>query len=204
MVKSNLTYDVFVSYNREDSRIAAEVAEVLQSYDLRVFTDTEIGAGERMEDALWEAIAESQAFIAIIPEREPSAWTAFEFGAATAWNKPVYAIASNPSSTRLPAPLHRLAVFPPSRIEEIAQDIKRSLKPLTESEKSVLIDEYHRIGLTVDQLLLQPAQLAKLTRNFKRRTGRQIASEELVRMLLRLRKMRALGGTRADKPPRTK
>ena len=131
---------------------------------------------------------------------EPSAWIALEFGAAKAWNKPVYAIASNPSSTRLAVPLGGMVVYSPSRIEEIAQDTKRSLGSLSDSEKSVLIGEYHRIGVPVDELLLQPRHLSRLTKQFHKRTRRQATSEEPVRMLLRLRKQGALRGTIKKRP----
>jgi TIR domain len=192
MAKTTPAYDVFVSHSQRDAGLVAEIARIMRSYDLTVFTNADMTAGERLEDQLWEAIAESQAFVAVVPEAEPIASIAFELGAAKAWNKPVYAIASNPSSTHLAVPLGGLMVYSPSRIEEIAQDIKRSLGSLSDSEKSVLIDEYHRIGEPVDELLLQPKHLSRLTKQFHKRTRRQVTSEELVRMLLRLRKQGAL------------
>jgi hypothetical protein len=192
MAKAKPPNDVFISHSHEDAGFAAEIARMLRSYDLKVLTDAEITAGDRIENALWEAIAESQAFVAVIPETEPSASTTFELGAAKAWNKPIYAIASNPSKTQLPVPLQGMVVYPPTRIEEIAQEIKRSSKSLSDEELSVLVDEYNRIDLPVDQLMLQPNDLTKLTKQFQKRTKRQIASEELVRLLLRMRKKGSL------------
>ena len=89
---------------------------------MRVFTDAEVVPGESVENAIWEAMSESQALVAIIPETDPSAWIAFELGAAIAWNKPIYAVASNPATARLPVGLQGIMIYPPSRIEEIARN----------------------------------------------------------------------------------
>lgn len=202
MIKVKTIYDVFLSRSQRDAEFAEEVTRIMQSYGLKVFTSAEITKGEQIEDALWEAMAESQAFVVIISESEPSALAIFELGAAKAWNKPVYAIAFNPSSTQLAAPFHGLAIYPPSRVEEIAQEIKRSLETLSDSERSVLIDEYFRVGVPLDQLMLQPSYLSRLTKQFRKRTKRQIASEELVRMLLRLRKKGDLREPKAKKVPK--
>jgi hypothetical protein len=155
---------------------------------LRVFTDAEVVAGQSIEDAIWEAMSESQALVAVIPEGDPSARIAFELGAAKAWNKPIYGVASNPAASRLPAGLQGMIVYPPSRIEEIAQEIKKMSGLLSDAEQKVLVEEYHRIGVPVDQLLLQPNELSRLTKQFRKRAKRNVASEELVRTLLRLRK----------------
>jgi hypothetical protein len=120
----------------------------------------------------------------------------------TGWNKPTYGILFDPSSTRLPAPLRGLAVYPRSRMDEVAEEIKRSSDLLSDEETAALIDDYHRIGVSVDQLALQPAQLARLTRQFKARTKRQVAGEQLVRMLLRLRKGGALLAAAKKRQPK--
>src|SRR5947209_5323574 len=140
MAKDKATIDVFISHSHRDTAISAELARVLQSYDLRVFTGPEAIAGQSIEDSIWEAMSESQAFVAVIPETEPSAWIAFELGAAKAWNKPIYAVASNPAAARLPAGLHGMTIYSPSRIEEIAQEIERSLGMLSETDQAMLIE----------------------------------------------------------------
>src|SRR5580704_7264515 len=99
MPKAKTTIDVFISHSHRDAAISAELARVLRSYDLRVFTDAEVVGGQSIEDAIWEAMSESQALVALIPEGDPSAWIAFELGAAKAWNKPIFAIASNPAAS---------------------------------------------------------------------------------------------------------
>jgi hypothetical protein len=201
MVKAAAPYDVFVSYNRRDADLARQIAQTMQSYGLNVFTDADLESGKRNENTLWEAIAESQAFIAVIPETQPSASIVLELGAAKAWDMPIYAILADPSSTRLPTSLRGLLVHSPSRIEGIAQKIKQSLASLTDSEAAVLIDEYERIGVPVDRLSLQPEDLSMLSDQFKRRTSRQMAPEQLLRMLLRLRKQGALQDAKMKKRP---
>ena len=57
--------------------------------------DAEADTDQSFENLIWEAMSESQALVAIIPETDPSASIAFELGAAKAWNKPIYAVASN-------------------------------------------------------------------------------------------------------------
>ena len=66
----------------------------------------------------------------------------------------------------------------------------------------MLIEEYHRIGATVDQLLLQPQELSTLTKQFKKRTKRNVGAEELVRTLLRLRKRGKLRPSNTGKRPK--
>jgi hypothetical protein len=188
MARRKSTFDVFISHSRREAGISAEIARVLRSYDLKVFTDAEVGVGQTIEDQLWEAISESQAFVAIISETDPSASIALELGAAKAWNKPIYAVAANPATARLPVGLQGMTIYPPSRIEEIAQEIKKASGLLSEADLALLIEEYHRVGVPVDQLLLQPTLLSKLTKQFKKRAKRNVGAEELVRTLLRLRK----------------
>ena len=167
-----------------------------------MFTDADVDVAQAVEDVIWEAMSESQAMVAVIPETDPSAWIAFELGAAKAWNKPIYAVATNPATVRLPVGLQGMTIYPPSRIEEIAQEIKKASGSLSDSDEAILIEEYHRIGVPVDQLLLQPKQFSTLTKQFKKRAKRNVAAEELVRTLLRLRKrgeLRQLHTTRRPK-----
>lgn len=192
MAKTKPTYDVFISHRHEDAPFVREITNVLRSYDLQVFTSDEVPVTGKVEDVVWDAMAESQAVVAVISGNEPNALLLFELGAAKAWNKPVYGIVSDPSSTRLSASLHGLAVYPVSRIEEVAQEIKRSAESLSQSEQGLLVEEYQKIGVPVDQLALQPHHLTQLTKRFARRAKRQTSGEQLLRHLLRLRKQGSL------------
>ncbi len=197
MVKGNTSFDVFITHNHRDAAISTDLARILRSYDLKVFTDAEVVVGENTENAIWEAMSESHALVAVIPETDSSASFTFEIGAAKAWNKPIFAVASSPTA-RLPAWLKGLTIYPPSRIEEIAQEIKKLSGSLSESDRASLVEAYRNIGVSVDQLMLQPEQLSELTRQFQKRTKRTVAAEELVRTLLRLRKRGKLRLARAN------
>lgn len=202
IMSKNKPCDVFLSHDHQDSDRAAELCRLLHAYGLEIFTEANAVTGKPAEDTLWDAMAESQALVAVVPEGEPSPTMLVELGAARAWNKPTYGIVFDPASTRLPASLRGLTVYPRSRMDEVAQEIKRSSDLLSDAEIAVLIDEYHRIGESVDQLVLQPAQLARLTRQFKARARRQVPGEHLVRMLLRLRKSGALLATPKRRQPK--
>jgi hypothetical protein len=200
MSKAKLVYDVFLSYSPQDAKFAAEVARVLELSDLAVFDAKTMLQGKRMEETLWEAMAESQALVMVVSAAEPSASSLFELGAAQGWNKPVYVVVADPASARVPTFLRESPVFPFSRLEEVARAIKNSSGVLTDPEKIVLIEEYQRIGEPVDQLLSQAALLSKLSRQFKKRAKRQVAPEELLRTLLRLRKRGDLPTTAKKRP----
>jgi TIR domain len=195
-------YDVFISHVQDDAAIAARVAAAMKAYGLQVFTGTESVPDESLEDVIWEALAESQAFVLIVSDSELNGVPAFELGAAQAWKKPIYAIATRPAVTPLPVPLRGIPLFPLSRIDEVAQKVKQSLMSLSLSETSILVDGYREIGIPVDELFLEPEHLARLTHEFQRRAGRHLASEELVRMLLRLRKAGELRTSKARKAPK--
>src|ERR1700761_8199908 len=112
MIESKATYDVFLSHSQRDAAFASDIAHVMQAYGLKVFTGAEVPVGEPIEDAIWEALAESHAFVVIVPDSEQNVFPAFELGAAKAWNKSVYAVASNPTATSLPLSLRGTVVYP--------------------------------------------------------------------------------------------
>ncbi len=191
--KSETTYDVFISYDHRDFRIAEEIAEVLRSYGLTVFLDSsQVETGSRIEDVIWEAMAESHALVAVISDDATWSSRAFELGAAKAWNKPIYCVASGPTFPNPPAALQDAAILPLSRIGEVAQSIVQSTTPISDADKQHLADAYQKIGISADQLALQPQQLAKLVRLFNRKSRRRMSGEQVLWLLLRLRKSKAL------------
>src|SRR5438270_10877984 len=96
MAKRKHPCDVFLSHRRQDAELAADIARVLQSYDLEVLTDADAAQGQRLEDALWEAMAESQALVAVVPDGVPSPWVLGELGAAQARNQPADGVLFGP------------------------------------------------------------------------------------------------------------
>lgn len=189
MVKNNATYDVFIAYDHRDAADAQAVADVLHSHGLNVFFDAQqLVAGTNLEDATWEAMAESHALVVVLPKQINSSWLAFELGAAKAWNKPIYAVSAYSSHQNLPATLRKVQILPTSRTDEIARRIATTTDPLTDDDIKHLRDAYIAIGLSVDQLLLQPKQLAKLVKHFNKTSGRHMAGEQVMWHMLRLRK----------------
>jgi hypothetical protein len=200
MGKSKPTCDVFISHNSQDKQFAVEIAEVLRSYDLQVFIDSEIPVGSKIDDAIWDAMAESQALVAVVSAAEPSAWLAIEMGAAKAWNKPMYGIVSEPSLVRVPSAFHDLLLFPRSRIEDVALEIKRSSEPLTKAEIDVLIESFLLKATPVDQLFFQPQSVSEIIEEIQSQTGRRIPSEQVLRTLIRLRKQGQLPRIEKSRP----
>lgn len=189
------TYDVFISHSAKDTSLAEGIAETLQAHGLQPFTPFNLPLGTNIEEALWQAMAESQALVVVISTPEPSANIGFEIGAALAWGKPIYVIVTDPATTQLSrmvlgAP--GVQLYPPSRIDEVAEQIKQAQDDFTAEEIKELIKEYRNIGLSVDRLALDSGRLSELARNFHKRTKRQVPGERLLWLLLRLRKHRVL------------
>jgi len=184
------TYDVFLSYPMTEAALADQVARALQQAGLDVFHDRfEIEAGENYRDALWRAVAESAALIAIVPSEGPLAsFVVFEIGAFKAWRKPIYVIQAAEGSIKLPSYLADCPVYPVSRVNDVVESIKRGLSSLTEDDRALLLGLYGRLGRPPDQLLADPAAIDALAREFYAKCGKMVPGERLVRELLTLRK----------------
>ena len=181
-------YDVFIAHSAADARSAADLAAVFRANGLEPFTGEEISPGDDVSDVVWEALAESKALIAVISRSELSSSVALEIGAAQAWNKPIYAVVTDPASIRLPASLARVRHITPSAIEEVIFDLKRSAEALTAEEENVLAELYTESGVPVDAFFLDHYQLRKLTEKFNKRAGKAVRGEKLLYELLRMRK----------------
>lgn len=189
MPSNKSTYDVFISYSHKDRPLAAQVADVMGTYGLDVFYETaDVKPGTKFEDTVWDAMAESRAFVVIIPAESSVSSMSFELGAAKAWNKPIFVVASQHALTPLPTALHGAQVYPMSRVNEIAESIARSTAPVSEHDKKILVETYMDIGLPVDQLVLQPRKFAEFVKRFNKRSQRQLAGEQIMSSLLRSRK----------------
>jgi len=190
---ANTTCDVFISHAASDSQTAADVAESLQSFGLQSFYPGEVEPGRDLSEAIWQALAECRAFIAVVsPETPTHAMGMVELGAATAWNKPVYLLINGPSATRLPAVLQAYRAYPINRLDEVSHSIRASFDPLSAQELDILRESYLEAGLSVDQLVQSPEHMRKLTHRFSRQSGHDLTAERLLSELLRLRKMAQL------------
>lgn len=182
------TYDVFIAHGAADAQAAADFAVVFRANGLEPFTGEEIGHGDDVSDMVWEALAESKALVAVISRSELTPSVALEIGAAQAWNKPIYAVVTDPATIRLPASLAHVRHITPSGIEEVIFDLKRSAEALTAEEEGVLAEIYSESGVPVDAFFLDHNQLQKLTEKFNKKSGKAVRGEKLLYELLRMRK----------------
>ncbi|MEO8494359.1 MAG: toll/interleukin-1 receptor domain-containing protein [Planctomycetota bacterium] len=186
---ANTTYDVFISHAASDRELATEIAGSLESVGLETFHTGTVQAGSDLGEAIWQALAESRALIAIIsPDIPTNAMGMVEIGAAAAWNKQIFLLINGPSSTKLPPALSSYPVFPLNRLDEVIQAIRTGFEPLTDSERTVLADIYSVHNTSADQLSHSPKALRELTGNFNKQTNRQFSGERLMWELLRMRK----------------
>lgn len=181
------TFDVFLSFPASESKHAADVAKQLREQGLDAFNVHDVASDRSVEDAVWEALAESMAVIAFIPTDGPTANMTFEMGAARAWHKPIYAVASDLSISRPSSMFSSLRIFPITRIDDIVRSIKAS-RVLTEEDRVELGSAYVSTRIPVDQLFTDPAGLETLVQDFRTRTGKSVAGELLLSELLRMRK----------------
>ncbi|MEX0728324.1 MAG: hypothetical protein WD065_18785 [Planctomycetaceae bacterium] len=191
---------MYIAYEHRDEKVAEKITEVLQSYEFSVFRGMNETEGSVDENSVWEAMAESRAVVAVIPDDATLSAMAFELGAATAWNKPIYGVTSRTTLAQMPHAWRNMKLFPMSRIDEVAQLILRSSQPISEHEVEQLSECYVKIGIPADQLALQPNSLAELVRKFNKMTKRQMSGEEVLSLLLRLRKRQALPSLKMRSP----
>ncbi|NLS98000.1 MAG: toll/interleukin-1 receptor domain-containing protein [Planctomycetaceae bacterium] len=183
------TYDVFISHASSDSHLAADIAEDLESVGLEPFHAGAMGPGTDVGDAIWEALAESRAVIAIVsPDVLPQAMGMVEIGAAVAWNKPIYVVMNGSASTKLPVALSSYPVYTVARLGEVIQQIRTGFEPLNESERGALAEVYRNLKTPADQLSQSPKALRELTATFNRTVRKQFSGERLLSELIRMRK----------------
>jgi hypothetical protein len=204
MAEASKICDVFISHSIEDARLAGEIADACRASGLDAITYAELLPVTNVSDALWEALAESRALLAVLSRSGPTPSMAIELGAARAWNKPIFGVLPDPTFTDLPPSLSGVHLYPLGRVEDVISVIKLSNKELTDEDRSLLAKLYTEIGVSVDQLALDPRQLEELVEQFRAGAGKAIAGERLLSELLRLRKQGKLtkGRPRVRSKPR--
>jgi hypothetical protein len=205
MADVSKTYDVFVSHSADDARLAGEIANACRANGLNAITFAELLPGTNISDALWEALAESRALLAVFSRSGPTPSMAIELGAARAWNKPIFGIVADPTFTDLPPGLSGIPLYPSGRVEDVIRAIKLGGKELSEDDRSLLAKLYTEVGVSVDQLALDPRHLEELVTRFAASTGKAVPGERLLWELLRMRKQGKLvrGRLRDRSKPRT-
>src|SRR3954468_14285010 len=127
MVNVSKTYDVFISHSAGDAKLAMKVAKACREVGIEAVTSREVLPTADTSDALWEALAESRALLTILSPSGPTASMGIEIGATRAWNKPIYAIVTDPSLTRLPVALTGIDLFTTGRVSDVIKAIKSSV-----------------------------------------------------------------------------
>jgi hypothetical protein len=192
MKQQQTTYDVFLSSSLAHAKTAEMVARALREAGLDVFVPGEVAPGGKLRDALWQALAESSAFVAVIgPEQIPPANLMVELGAAMAWYKPIYVVHTATESIQLPDYLADSPAYPVSRIDDVVQSIRQA-ELLSAQDLQLLCEVYAKAGTPTDRLLRQPASLEELAAKFEAASGKRVPGERLVHALIRLRKGGAL------------
>lgn len=189
MATATTTWDVFLSHSFADNEVVNDIVDALEHAGLETFHYGELTPGQDMSSAIWDALAESRALIAVVtPDTPLNATGMVEIGAATAWNKPVYVVVNGSSSTQLPTPLKQYQAFPRNRINEIVGKIRHDFEPLSDDEKDALAGCYQELGVSADQLSQSPSDLRELVTKFHHKTHKHLSGERLLSELFRLRK----------------
>jgi hypothetical protein len=188
MAKTDKPFDVFISYSAPDAALVLEVANRFRAADLEAFTHADPLTGPIDGDLLWEALAESRAWLAILSPSGLTPSMAIEFGAARSWNKPIYAVATDPASTRPPRALSGIRLDSIGRLPDIIQDIKANVRQLSDEDRDFLAQLYAEKGIGADQFALHPEELEDLAERFHKARGKNVPGERLLSELLRLRK----------------
>jgi hypothetical protein len=181
--------DVFLSSSAIDEEAAELVDAALTEQGLDVFRPTKVQPGTNLQEAVWEAIAESAAMVVILPAVGPVSSNALvELGAAMAWHKPIFLVSPSPTPKYLPTFLQEQPVFPIQRLDDVVHLIKSGLSPLSEENIARLTRIYHEMGIPADQLLKKPAAIDLLAKKYNAAASSIIPGEQLISQLFRLRK----------------
>lgn len=188
MASASKTYDVFISHAAKDAALAMEAANACRGVGVEAVTNGELIGEADAGDALWEALAESSALLTILSPEGPTPWMGIEIGAARAWNKPIFAVVTDPASTRLPDVLTGIRLYTVGRLPDVVRAIRASVQELTEDDRASLVRLYAESNTSVDGLASSPRKLNELARMFERRRGKVVPGERLLSELLKLRK----------------
>jgi hypothetical protein len=189
--------DVFLSFPQSETAWAAAVERRMLDAGLSVFVARDVpGLDADAADRTWDAMAESAAVVSLARgPRETSPSLLFEVGAAMAWNKPVYVVYAGDPPADLPKYVNDFGVFPADRIDHVIGLVRNGEPSMTERERDALVRAYKSVGVTIDQMLLEPAKSDQLVRAYRRNSKSRIPGEQLFRELLHMRKRGQLVST---------
>jgi hypothetical protein len=181
--------DVFLAASQHDEGVAGVVRRAFEEAGLVVFSPTAMKPGSNFEDALREAIVESWAFVVLLtPSFVNSSTLALEYGGAWVWDKPIYILLESLSPKDVPSYLKRYKAVPIAKLAHVVKAVARSAKPLSERERNLLVSLYADLGVSPDQLAMQPDDLDTLTHDFNEATASPLSAERVLQEIVRLRK----------------
>src|SRR5947208_1524390 len=167
MSKRTRASDVFLSYSPRNEMLAAQVKARLADEGLLVVSPRDLGNGRQLASRFREAIAESQAMVVIVSEPYVLPTNlVIEVGAALAWEKPIFVLASNADPESLPAFLQEGKVFSYQSLDAVIDSILQSKLELSERETQWLKQWYEDRKVPLDQLMARPALLDDLSARF--------------------------------------
>lgn len=204
MINKSRTFEVFVAATRHDAAVADVVQRAFEDVGLTVFSFTKAETGARWGDKVREALAESNAFVAVLtPAALRSPGLTLELGGAIAWNKPIYILLDGIGPSQVPVFLRDFELRPISEIAKVVKAVLRNAQPFSEQHTETLGKLYREIGVPADHLAVRPAELDALTRAFNSECGTKLPPERILQQLLRLRKAGKLPRVQRQRAQRT-
>jgi hypothetical protein len=188
MPKIAKIYDVFISHAATDAGLALDLANACRANGLAAITFAELLPEKNLSNALREAIVECKAMLIILSRPELTPAMSFELGAAQVWDKPIFGVVSDPTMTNFSPALSNIRIYTAGAIEDVIRAIKLSSKELSDDDRSILGKLYAKIGLSPDELAVEPESLRKVVQRFRANTGKSVSGERLLSELLRMRK----------------
>lgn len=136
-----------------------------------------------------EALAECSAFVMILTRSTlESSNSAFEIGAAMAWNKPIFVLYDGLPKKEIPEYLKDFTVVQFTKLPQVVQEIANLQQQFSDDDRESLVQVYQNLGVPTDQLLIKPLALRDLSKKYDEVTHSTCAAERLVQELIRLRK----------------
>jgi hypothetical protein len=189
MSEKKVISDVFLAASPRDAGVAEVVRRAFEEAGLAVFSSATIQPSPDFADAIREAIAESWAFVVLLtPSFVNSNNLAVLSGGAWAWDKPIYLLLESVSPKDVPTYLKRYKIVPIAKLADVVESVARIANPLSEREHDLLAGLYTDLGVSPDQLAMQPDALDTLTHDFNEATTSQLSAERVLQEIVRLRK----------------
>lgn len=188
-IATEVIYDVFLSHGVHDKGIADVVKRALAEEGFKVFAVDELKINGSAMAGIREALAECSAFVMILTRSTlESSNSAFEIGAAMAWNKPIFVLYDGLPKKEIPEYLKDFTVVQFTKLPQVVQEIANLQQQFSDDDRESLVQVYQNLGVPTDQLLIKPLALRDLSKKYDEVTHSTCAAERLVQELIRLRK----------------